>query len=310
LQFSRKYNEVVLGFNSSRQQDSGTTVVEFEPGPSSTLSPKRGLESPAPAQNLELARSPNIRLSNLPTSPQTLEPARSPNTRLSNPPTSPRSARCAPLSNMDCVSSLTPSPVLSKASQQATQEKRGSRRDDLDFAYVAERLQIRAIRPLQQIALQLLSDASASDFKIVQGPTSMGKDLLPFALNILTRKTQIVFVPFVALVESVVQEGIKYNCKVIRFSDIGKTVTMSTACATADVIVFSYEHAQRAIRIAHELISRDRLGNVSVITICVNTSLHCPKYINNNSYYRVGLNIERMRYVKYQKLFLIHHICV
>lgn len=137
-------------------------------------------------------------------------------------------------------------------------------------------MQIRAIRPLQQSALQLLLDASAFDFKIVQGPTSMGKDLLPFALSILTRKTQIVFVPFVALVESVVNEGIKYNCKVIRFSDIGKTVTMSTAAATADVIVFCYEHAQRAIRIAHELISRDRLGKVGVIKICVNTSLHCP----------------------------------
>ena len=132
----------------------------------------------------------------------------------------------------------------------------------LDFAYMAERLGIQEIRPLQRDALLLLFKAQQRDTKVIQAPTSMGKDLLPFALAVATTKAQLVFVPFVALVDNVLSEGHKYGCRVVKFSDVGKSITIETAAAIADVIVFSYEHAKRAVRIIHELLERSRLGKL------------------------------------------------
>jgi hypothetical protein len=102
--------------------------------------------------------------------------------------------------------------------------------------------------------------ADTMDTKFIQAPTGMGKDLLPFAMAVLTRKTQLVFVPFVPLIENVLLEGNKFRCKVIKFSDINNSISVETAAATADCIVLSYEHAGKAARIAQELSMRQRLG--------------------------------------------------
>jgi hypothetical protein len=160
--------------------------------------------------------------------------------------------------------------TLSKDSQDHTQFQ-------LDFAYMAERLGIQDIRPLQRDALRLLFKAQQRDTKVIQAPTSMGKDLLPFALAVATTKAQLVFVPFVALVDNVLSEGHKYACRVVKFSDVGKTITIETAAATADVIVFSYEHAQRAVRIIHELLARSRLGKLGRAQLVLRLHL---RYVN------------------------------
>lgn len=130
----------------------------------------------------------------------------------------------------------------------------------LDYEFIAERLRIDSVRPLQRDALSILIGASIVDTKIIQGPTSMGKDLLPFALAVATKKAQLMFVPYVALIENTLNEGARYGCKVIKFSDIGKTITVATAAATADVIICSYEHMERAVRVTQELLTRQRLG--------------------------------------------------
>jgi superfamily II DNA helicase RecQ len=129
-----------------------------------------------------------------------------------------------------------------------------------NFEYLVERLKISEVRDLQETALNMLLDSCAVDTKIIQAPTSTGKDMLPFAMAVMTGKAQLVFVPFVALTENVIREGAKFNCRVVRFSDIHKTIDIATAAATAEVIVCSYEHAPKAIRIAQELLSRERLG--------------------------------------------------
>jgi len=127
-------------------------------------------------------------------------------------------------------------------------------------SYILERLGIAAIRPFQKAAYELLLNASAVDTKLVIGPTSMGKDLIPFLLAVVTGQVQVIFLPYVAFTESIVLEGKKFQCNVTRFSDIGKTVPLQSAAANSNVIVFSYEHAHNAVRIVQELISRDRLG--------------------------------------------------
>jgi len=132
----------------------------------------------------------------------------------------------------------------------------------LDLVYLAQRLNVLLIRPFQASAVQMLLDALPVDTKIVQAPTSMGKDLLPFALAVHCGKAQLVFVPFVALVDGIVRDGSRYSGKVVKLSDIGKTITIETAAATADIIVCSYEHAQRALRLVQELQARERLGKV------------------------------------------------
>jgi hypothetical protein len=78
----------------------------------------------------------------------------------------------------------------------------------------------------------------------------------------ITKKVQLVFVPFVASISNVENEGTKYGCNVVRFSEIHKTVSVETAAAIADVVVLSYEHSSKAVRLAQELQRRDRLGRV------------------------------------------------
>ena len=130
----------------------------------------------------------------------------------------------------------------------------------LDFKFIADRLRIQSVRPLQRSALSLLMDANTVDTKIIQGPTSMGKDLLPFAMAVATGKAQLMFVPYVALIENTMKEGSRFGCRVIKLADIGRGIDIATAAATADIIICSYEHAVRAIRVAQELLSRQRLG--------------------------------------------------
>jgi hypothetical protein len=127
------------------------------------------------------------------------------------------------------------------------------------FADVAERLNVE-LWPFQLAALTLLSNALPTDTKLLQAPTSVGKDLIPFAMAIHTGKAQIVFVPYVALIGMIVSEGLKYRCYVVKYTDIGKGISLQSAAASADVIVLSYEHAPKAIRLAQELESRNRLG--------------------------------------------------
>lgn len=130
--------------------------------------------------------------------------------------------------------------------------------------WLVQRLNISAIRPLQLTAFELLVNAAEFDTKLIQGPTSMGKDMLPFMMAVTTRKAQIMFVPFVALFENALIEGQKYGCNVVKFSDIGKSITIETAAATADIIVCSYEHAKRAVRVVQELSTRQRLGQLLI----------------------------------------------
>lgn len=161
----------------------------------------------------------------------------------------------------------------------------------LDFQYIAQRLKVAGIRPLQRSALMLLMDANPVDTKIIQGPTSMGKDLLPFAMAVSSGKAQLMFVPYVALIENAVKEGSKFGCNVVKLADIGKSIDIATAAATADIIICSYEHAVRAIRVAQELLTRQRLGwtfwnEAHVISLdgdfrdfstLNEISAHCPK---------------------------------
>lgn len=127
------------------------------------------------------------------------------------------------------------------------------------FAAVNERLGV-TLWSFQIAALTLLINALPTDTKLLQAPTSVGKDLIPFAMAVYTDKAQIVFVPYVALIGMIVSEGLKYGCNVVKFTDIGKGISLQSAAASADVIVLSYEHAPRAIRLAQELESRGRLG--------------------------------------------------
>jgi len=102
---------------------------------------------------------------------------------------------------------------------------------------LVERLGVSAIRPAQLDAFNLLLEAAEFDTKIIQGPTSMGKDMLPFMLSCHTKKAQLLLVPFTPLVDNAMSEGRKYSCNVVKFIDIGKSVTLETAAATADIIV-------------------------------------------------------------------------
>lgn len=133
--------------------------------------------------------------------------------------------------------------------------------DFQDAAKISARLKIPGLRPFQVRALKLLQSAEIVDTKFIQAPTGVGKDLLPFAMAVITDKVQLVFVPFVALIATVEKEGRKFGCNVIRFSDIHKKVSLETAAATAHVIVLSYEHCGKAIRLVQELLSRHKLGN-------------------------------------------------
>lgn len=127
------------------------------------------------------------------------------------------------------------------------------------YTAIASRLGVE-LRPFQHSALGLLMCAELLDTKLIQAPTSVGKDLIPFAMAVHTQKAQLVFVPYVPLIGMIVSEGLKFRCCVVKFNEIGKGISLQSAAATADVIVCSYEHAPRVVRLAQELHSRDRLG--------------------------------------------------
>jgi superfamily II DNA helicase RecQ len=149
---------------------------------------------------------------------------------------------------------------VSKEGGISQREKDQNFFDSSTVDFIKQRLAISELRPLQADALMLLLNAQQTDTKFIQAPTGVGKDLLPFAMAVVTRKAQLIFVPFVPLIQNVVLEGKKFGCKVVKFTDIYKTMSVETAAATADCIVLSYEHAGKAARIAQELAMRQRLG--------------------------------------------------
>ena len=146
-------------------------------------------------------------------------------------------------------------------------------------------MKIQNLRPSQIAALKLLINAKPVDSKFIQAPTGVGKDLFPFALAVLTKKVQLVFVPFVALVSTVVHEGTKYGCTVVKFMDIYKKMSIESAAAAADIIVLSYEHCSKSVRLAQELAMRDRLGNIWFHIGCIEAHsltlyfFHCARMV-------------------------------
>ena len=132
--------------------------------------------------------------------------------------------------------------------------------DSSTVDFIKQRLGISGLRPLQADALSLLLNAQETDTKFIQAPTGVGKDLLPFAMAVVTRKVQLIFVPFVPLIQNVILEGKKYGCNVVKFTDIYKSISVETTAARADCIVLSYEHAGKIARITQELSIRKRLG--------------------------------------------------
>ena len=130
----------------------------------------------------------------------------------------------------------------------------------LKMRTLAHRLNVTEFRKLQEDAFHMLMNAGEFETVVIQAPTSFGKDMLPFMVAIATNQAQFVFVPFVALTENVVLEGLKFGCKVVKMYDIGKTLSIETAAQSADVIVCSYEHSLKAVRIAQEMQLRGRLG--------------------------------------------------
>ena len=139
----------------------------------------------------------------------------------------------------------------------------------LQMSSLAHRLNVTEFRKLQEDAFHLLMNAGEFETVVIQAPTSFGKDMLPFMVAVATNQAQFVFVPFVALTENVVLEGLKFGCKVVKMLDIGKTVSVQTAAATADVIVCSFEHSLKAVRVAQEMNLRGRLG------VCYVSTLYC-----------------------------------
>jgi hypothetical protein len=248
MSFSRKFNHVVLGYGPENES-AGTDEAAIE-------SPKTDwpYETPSASQFLTHASEAHMAFEEQTQTTKDQSPPRTPTTR---PRDSSRQLRfpgaLSPLTS--AYISMTSSEEFQKPFSPPRKRSR-----DLDFSFVVDRLKIDHIRPLQQAALNMLMNAFPMDTKIVQAPTGMGKDMLPFALAVATNKAQLMFVPFVALIENIIHEGSKFRCNVVKFADIGRTIDIPTAAATADIVVCSYEHASRAIRLSQELLSRGRLG--------------------------------------------------
>ena len=136
----------------------------------------------------------------------------------------------------------------------------------LKMSTLAHRLNVTEFRKLQEDAFHMLMNACEFEAVVIQAPTSFGKDMLPFMVAVATNQAQFVFVPFVALTENVVLEGLKFGCKVVKMLDIGKTVNVQTAAQSAAVIVCSFEHSLKAVRVAQEMNLRGRLGVCYVST--------------------------------------------
>ena len=241
--FSRTYNHAVLGFAPERNMQIAASSFSEEQkashpsfhasGPSQT-SLNSGAISPA-SQPTQHSSSP------------------------STPMTQPEIGSFSRFSQFGPAGS--PLNLRFETSSPGDEVNEGRKRTrDSKFQFLVERLKIAEVRELQRLALNLLLDSCAIDTKLIQAPTSTGKDMLPFAMAILTGKVQLIFVPFVALIDSVIQEGAKFNCRVVKFSDIGRSIDVSTAATTAECIICSYEHAPKAIRLAQELLSRGKMG--------------------------------------------------
>ena len=178
----------------------------------------------------------------------------------STPSTQPKPDSVTRLNELGQISPLLVRSLMNTDGVHLSPSIRNQQNHGLDFKFIAARLKIESIRPLQRSVLSLLIHANPFDTKIIQGPTSMGKDLLPFAMAVATGKAQLMFVPYVALIENTIKEGSKFGCRVIKLADIGRSIDLATAAASADIIICSYEHAVRAIRVAQELLARQRLG--------------------------------------------------
>ena len=237
--FSRTYNDVVLGFGKL-QIAASSQPRQYSSSQSSPATPRTQLVASSQATQWSSSQS----------SPST-------------PLTQPVSGDFGRLSQYGAA--LSPlkshSETISSNGRQHEEVNEGRKRSrDSKFQFLVERFMITEVRELQRKALQLLLDSCAIDTKLIQAPTSTGKDMLPFAMAVLTGKAQLIFVPFVALIDNVIQEGAKFKCRVVKFSDIHKSIDVATAAATADCIICSYEHAPKAVRIAQELLSRERMG--------------------------------------------------
>ena len=237
--FSRTYNHVVLGFEKLQ------IATSSQPAKCSSSQ-----SSPATPLTQQLASSQGTQYSSSQGSPATqmTQPVSGDFGRLSQ-----YGAALSPLKSH----SETISPNGSPHEEVNEGRKRGR---DSKFQFLVQRFKITEVREVQRTALHLLLDSCAIDTKIIQAPTSTGKDMLPFAMAVLTGKAQLIFVPFVALIDNVIQEGAKFKCRVVKFSDIHRSIDVATAAATADCIICSYEHAPKAVRIAQELLSRERMG--------------------------------------------------
>ena len=244
--YSRTYNRVVLGF----APESKVSVVQVGHDQKSQYPAFHASKASSQTSELFAVGSQATQVPISPSTPAT-QPPRGSSSRLSE-----YGAPLSPLASRYVMKS--PNVINVKPNEDLKGGRKRSR--ESNFEYLVERLKISEVRDLQETALNMLLDSCAVDTKIIQAPTSTGKDMLPFAMAVMTGKAQLVFVPFVALTENVIREGAKFNCRVVRFSDIHKTIDIATAAATAEVIVCSYEHAPKAIRIAQELLSRERLG--------------------------------------------------
>jgi superfamily II DNA helicase RecQ len=238
LEFSRKYNRVVLGF------DGGTP--RNQPSISDGVS---HFVSQLPAEQSQHHLNHFLQPSQVPDSRDSHEGF------LSQGDEKQGIQSTNSQEMLEIYQEKTPR-TFSQVTSKATEPRPGA----INFAAIAVLLKVAKLRPFQQAALELLLSALPNDTKLIQAPTSVGKDLLPFGLALYTKKAQLVFVPYVALVGMIVLEGFKYGCRVVKFTDIGKLTSIETAAATADVFVLSYEHAPRAVRLAQELESRSRLG--------------------------------------------------
>ena len=266
MAFSRTYNHVVLGFapEEKLQHTSSSLLVEQKaPQPSSQVSwpsPKAVHSSAFSPVSQQTQDSSSFNSRAISPASQPAQDSSSPATPLTQPESYSSFSRLSQYgAAMQPLDSHFGPNILNERPHEEVNEGRKRSRDS-KFQFLVQRFKITEVRELQRTALHLLLDSCAIDTKIIQAPTSTGKDMLPFAMAVLTGKVQLIFVPFVALIENVIQEGAKFKCRVVKFSDIHKSIDVATAAATADCIICSYEHAPKAVRIAQELLSRERMG--------------------------------------------------
>ena len=266
MAYSRTYNHVVLGFapEEKLQHTSSSLLVEQKaPQPSSQVSwpsPKAVHSSAFSPVSQQTQDSSSFISRAISPASQPAQDSSSPATPLTQPESYSSFSRLSQYgAAMQPLESHFGPNILNERPHEEVNEGRKRSRDS-KFQFLVQRFKITEVRELQRTALHLLLDSCAIDTKIIQAPTSTGKDMLPFAMAVLTGKVQLIFVPFVALIENVIQEGAKFKCRVVKFSDIHKSIDVATAAATADCIICSYEHAPKAVRIAQELLSRERMG--------------------------------------------------